>query len=209
MFRREVFTQISAQAVPKPQTAFSHQVGSDRGPAEETRQLAARRPPAAIAAADAPKIMANGRQTLPWLSQPQVHYAHHRSARVLGKTRKVRVSVEYDRVTCEPHPGTSFVTYDLMWQEGHIVVPVSLTIDTMATPPELAAGLVVAHSAGWRRRSNCPGVSARRILPVPPEPKPTWADGGRESAHALPLPPNRTGGFPAYGSPVSSLLSPG
>ena len=120
MFRREVFTQISAQAVPKPLTAFSHQMGSDRGPAEKTRQLAARRPTAAIAAANAPKIMANGRQTLPCLSQPQVHYAHQRSARVLGIARKVRVSVEYDRVSCESHPGKSFVTYDPMWREGHM-----------------------------------------------------------------------------------------
>jgi hypothetical protein len=31
-----------------------------------------------------------------------------------------------------------------------------LTIDTTATPPELADGFGVAHSAGWRRRSNCP-----------------------------------------------------
>jgi len=77
MFRREVFTQISAQAVPKPQTAFSRQVGSDRGPAEETRQLAARNPSAALAPANAPQIMANGRQTLPYPSQPQVHYADH------------------------------------------------------------------------------------------------------------------------------------
>jgi hypothetical protein len=37
MFRREVFTQISAQAVAKPLTAFSYQMGSDRGPAEKTR----------------------------------------------------------------------------------------------------------------------------------------------------------------------------
>ena len=32
------------------------------------------------------------------------------------------------------------------------------------------------------------------------------ADRGRESV-LLPLPPNRTGGFPAYGSPVGRLLT--
>src|ERR1035441_5221745 len=37
-----------------------------------------------------------------------------------------------------------------------------LTIDTAAAPPGLADALGVAHSAGWKRRSNCPCVSAGR-----------------------------------------------
>ena len=134
MFRREVFTQISAQAVPKTQTAFSCQVSSDRGTAEKTRQFPARNPSAAITAANAPQIMANGRQTLPCGSQPQVHYADHRSAPVFGKTRKVRVSVEYDRVTCEPYPGKSFVTDDPMCRQGHVLCTKRLTIIQLNHP---------------------------------------------------------------------------
>ena len=37
-----------------------------------------------------------------------------------------------------------------------------LTIDTTATPPERADALLVAHSAGWKRRSNSPCVNAGR-----------------------------------------------
>src|ERR1035441_6719814 len=35
-----------------------------------------------------------------------------------------------------------------------------LTIDTTEASPELAKALGVAHSTGWKRRSNCPCVSA-------------------------------------------------
>ena len=37
-----------------------------------------------------------------------------------------------------------------------------LTIDTTATPPELEAAFLGAHSASWKRRSKCPSASARR-----------------------------------------------
>src|ERR1035437_2999240 len=37
-----------------------------------------------------------------------------------------------------------------------------LTIDTMAIPPELADASAVAHSTGWKCRSNFPSVSAGR-----------------------------------------------
>jgi hypothetical protein len=128
MFRREVFTQISAQAVPKPQTTFSHQVGSGGGAAEKTRQLAARNPSAAVAAANAPQIVAKGWHTLPCLSQPQVHYPDHRSAPVLGTTRKIWVSLEYGRVSSESHPDTFFLTYDPMWRKGHISCAKTLNV---------------------------------------------------------------------------------
>jgi hypothetical protein len=70
MFRLEVFTQILAQPVPKPQTAFSHQVGSDRGPVEKPRKLVVRDPSATITAANASQIMPDGRQILSCISQP-------------------------------------------------------------------------------------------------------------------------------------------
>jgi hypothetical protein len=46
------------------------------------------------------------------------------------------------------------------WRGGAIVQV--LAIDTTATPPELADGFAVAHSAGWRLMSNCPCASAER-----------------------------------------------
>src|ERR1035441_8272201 len=39
-----------------------------------------------------------------------------------------------------------------------------LTIDTTATPPEPTDGLGVAHGAGWKRRSNCPSVTALQSI---------------------------------------------
>ena len=41
-----------------------------------------------------------------------------------------------------------------------------LTIDTTATPPELEAAFLGAHSASWKRRPKCPPASAGRSTSI-------------------------------------------
>ena len=73
----------------------------------------------------------------------------------------------------------------------------SVTMDTAATAPELAKEFLVAHSAGWKRRSNCPCASAGRSTSS------SWSFPDEAGVPAGPSP-----GAPCGVPPVHPHLSP-
>jgi hypothetical protein len=97
---------------------LSRQDRGRRGAPKELHHFPPRNPPTAIAAAHAPEVMSNCGKIERRFSQPQVQYADHRPAGIFGKAQKIRLSVKYNRVTGQPHPGSPLVADDYV---GHVL----------------------------------------------------------------------------------------
>jgi hypothetical protein len=96
----------------KAPAILSRQERSRRGAPKEMHHFPPRNPPTAIAAAHAPEVMSNCGKIEWWLRQPKMQYADYRPAGIFGKAKKIRLSVKYNRVTGQPHPGSPLVTDD-------------------------------------------------------------------------------------------------
>ena len=108
----EILAQVSAQGMAKAPAILSRQERSRRGAPKKMRHFPPRNPPTAIAATHAPEVMSNCGKIEWWLCQPKMQYADYRPAGIFGKAKKIRLSVKYNRVTGQPHPGSPLVTDD-------------------------------------------------------------------------------------------------